>query len=473
MPTRLSEICFPNTSEYPDHLALVGQRHWFTYADLHRQVSGLAAWLRSEGIGAGQVAGIAVRSFQADLLVKVALGRIGACIAMPLPPRVLKGEMPSGLDRVIVDPGTSIRPDARFLALPAQPITTEEADAGHRRDESDRPFSVVPPSAPSTVWPEAPMTQAVAWERLQAVSSGIEPGDRVAVCDVGDPSRTWLSFGTLARGATLLFVPETGLPLSLVRFGVQHLYLSSEVAARMVASPRVLPVAYPALRTVHILGPSPVPGLARRFGDKFAGDVRFMLEVPRLGPMGVSSASDLETTPLGVQQVLEDLSWRVEPSPTGAEGEIRAPPRLLVKHCLGEWHDTGLCALDDPVKGLMVTGRHGRVRRGGALWMDTRLVEQVLKTHEGVSDVMLFWSSGRSKEPQSTAVVVAERACAQSLLEYGREVLGELAPGRVIQVELAGRDSRREYLRHLLATLAGGDDPASISGVDSFPDMDE
>jgi hypothetical protein len=471
MHASLEEFLSPSTPKFGNHLAVVGHRQWLTHSQLQQRIGELAGFLLREGVVARHAIGIAVRKHQTDLLLKLALARIGAGIVTPVPDRVLDGAPTPDLDRVVVDQAPPADRGDLFIQLPAEQADFDAPQCPPRKGDPERDFYLAPPRNPNGEQPAVWLTEAMAWERMLAVTAGIKPHTRVAFCGLQEPARTLLPLGVLARGGTIMFLPARGLSANLARYGADRLIIRSAVANRLVSNPRVPAFTCTRLQAVQIHGSRPVPGLALGFGARFGGTVRFAIDDPRLGPVAVSDAGELETSPLGLQGVLPDMEISIA-AQGRAEGETPDQPTpLLVRHRLGDWRETEFCVFEDPDRGPVITGRTGRVRRLGGLWLETRLVEQVLKTHEGVDDVMVFYESRIGDAGKSTAVMVADHPCTDSLLAHGRKTLGVLAPGKVIQIELAGLDPRRGYLRNLLSMLAGADDKTSFPGVVSISEQ--
>jgi hypothetical protein len=460
--------------ELANHIALLGGRRWLRYCTLRDRIDATTTFLNDAGIADRQVVATQLRDEAQELIVKLALAKLGAGFCVGPPEWVLDRSGPLVPDRIITDVEQDNIEPGLFLRLPEELTGPESADLPLRLNDPDRRFCVSLPDEPQSqqhlVW----LSEAMAWERMLAVTADIEPHTRVALCGLQEPARTLLSFGILARGGTIMFLPSArSLPANLARYGIERLHIQHKVALRMVANPRALPMEYAGLRQIHIHAPRPIPGLAARYAAKFGSEVSFSADDPHLGPLTISDVQELGASPLGLRSPLPDIELRLEPT-DGDEPAIRhSPARLLARQRLGDWLRTDYCAIEDPARGLLFGGRADRAQSVGPLALDTRILEEVLKADEEVRDAMAFADAREDEGASLTAVIIADSPCADRVLARARNTLGILAPAKVIQMELSGLDSRRGYLRNLLHMLATVGSRVSLPGVVSVSDESE
>ena len=446
----------PNaTQRFGDQPAIIEKQGWLTYAQLRNRVEHTAEFLVSHGVSRGQTVGFKIKDPKLELILKLALLDLGVSTLLSTPRWVWNGSGHGFPARFIMEVGAA-DDDERILQLPNDLGHAETPRSPGRLSEGIERLYVVPSRNPADSFDNDWLSDRVVHDRVKAVVPKVRPGERVAFSGLSEPTQTIMQLGALAQGAAAVFLSTRRVVGNLARYGIERLFIDAAGARRMTAPGSRWTQPGAQLAHVNIHGRAPSPGLTANVVEQFGCRASYSVDDRRIGPIVSASDKDLESAPLGLHRMAADLHAKAGDEAGDKQAEGLRTSHLLIKPRSGRWYDSKLLAMERPDQSVLLIGRAERATEVGTLKLDLRFIEGVLSAHEGVEAVMVIAEPTHDESPNLLAMVVADQACADSVLSYGRRHLGLLAPKRVIQVDLPPSAAPRHYLRYFIGNLRKG-----------------
>jgi acyl-coenzyme A synthetase/AMP-(fatty) acid ligase len=476
----ISELITRQAGLRPEAIAIGGRVRKFSYAQLDAAVAHTAERLGALGVAPGAMVGIAMRPLPLNMIVILALARLGA-ISVPVPPREVaakRGQIARRFGLTVVVTGNrdfEVEGVPLLMVDPDWMLPPREFRARGPAAGDGAPWRISLTSGTTG------LPNGVAWTHARSAALfdcyqevlPLRPGDRL-LCSKGLNEGFMLRYAlhALLGGGTLVFdgAPDLSDFVEVIeRQRVTHAIVSPSYLQVLVRS---LPAGTPCL-----------PALAHlSVGGGVLSATVSSLAQERVTPNVYNNHGAAETglTALADPDLLRasrDTTGRIvpwveaqavdeadKPLADGQAGILRYRSRLFpdayfkdpeatASRFRNGWFYPGDVG---SVEGglLRVEARSDDMINLGGMKVNPAEVESVLTGHPGVSDAAAFEGRTSGGEPALFAAVVTSGLVPESeLVAHCRTRLGTRAPAKIFKVERLPRNSAGKLLRRELAAL--------------------
>lgn len=423
----------------PAHPAIIDAQGHVLYRELDGLTTAIARRLRTEGIKAGDLIGVALPNSAEHLLLLCGLVRLGAA-ALPLDPAWPAADIADRLQKfdstwLIVPPdGPSPKGVRRIVADGSwRQATPAEAVDGEFPDDNSQPAFLVLSSGTTGLPKAVMMTHGQLRERLPVVQMnlGFGPRDRYATViplafNIGRVN----CLNTLQTGGTVVVfgerLPIERLPETLRRNRITWTFLTPMHLRRLLQLPERDRPLMPFLRQLQV-GSSTLTAeeraaarrrIAPNFFESYGSN--------ECGLFAVSSPADQARRPdsvgrviVGVEAEIVDDSHR--PLPAGKTGRIRLRgpgfsagyfrnPEATAEAFRDGWFYPGDLAVIDDEGYIHLKGRGDDVINFDGVKIVPDEVEAVLRTHPAVAEAAVVGHQNPARREFPVAFVVLRGA---------------------------------------------------------------
>lgn len=461
----------------PDRPALIRGGQALAYGALARQVRALAAQFARAGLGPGDAVGITQADDVANILVALALIRLG-CRQVALPPRdpaPVRTELAGRLSLVAVV-GT-----AAADAVGGAALLLPDLEAAARED--------IPATSPAGCAELVVGTSGTTGRAKLMVADEAMMVDRAAVLDGlgrvflhrlgfdGNHGKR-LTLRSLVSGGTEV-IPATGAPEELValaaRHGIGRMHLQPQAVGALAAAQARRGAAWPRGTRVFTTG-TRIPHAFRHEVQAALGPVlHVQYGTTEVGMVSIAGPADHAGHPDSVGRLLtgvqaEAVDDEGRALPPGEEGILRFRSSGAVRGYLDDaeanarhfgdgWFRPGDVGRVAPDSELLVAGRHDDMMTLGVIKIFPAEIEAAAEDFPGLRDCAAFaMRSGTLGDIPVLAAVGGPGFDAAALLAHCRARLGLRAPRKVVVLDALPRTTTGKVRRAELAARvsAGG-----------------
>jgi acyl-coenzyme A synthetase/AMP-(fatty) acid ligase len=465
----------------PDAPAVIAGTHKLSFAALEAAVQSSAAALAAQGLGPGDTVGIALGFAPAQVIVLLALARLGA-VSVQIP----ASEEPATRKAIVrqfkvsaviaLDKAGGVDDCGLVLWDGAAWMRKGRAAARASAPGGERPWSLMLSSG-TTGTPRAIVrthAEAIRLAGLQARLVDVRPDDRFLCCVSPALAASQMRLlRHLLEGSAVVFETGPELANAIERHGVTHTFVTPIVLESWVKNYRPGMASLKSMRHFASGGGPLTATLSAEFMEKVTpnffvnyGTVETALaaladpqthrrhpgSIGRVVPWLEAQVVDQDGKPLPPGQP-GALGFRGEAVPTGyfppETGTLEA-----AKAFRDGWFYPGDIARIDREGIVTIEGRADDMVNVGGAKISLGEIERALASHPDVIEVAAF----RAASPQGwdllMAAVVARSALdEQALLQYARARLGKRSPTRIFRLDALPRNAMGKIVRRELASL--------------------
>lgn len=465
--------------QFPARPAAIDRCLPVSYALVARDSRRLAAWLAGQGLGPGDTVGITIAEDLPQLLVSLALLRLG-CRQVSLPrrdPAPMRAALAQRLGVVaIVGEAAGDAIDGTSLLLPDPGgIVADTALDG-------APLPSVPPGGGMLLFGSSGTTGA---PKLMAVTEGMILAQGQLLAPYGAvfhrqlPADTnhgkRLQLRSIGTGGTEVFgnsIGEDGLGGLCARFGVQRAHLSPlRAEVLIVAEGARAGAALPATTRLFTTGGRVAPELRVRLTAAIPGGLYIHYGTTETGSISLALPADHAAEPEtvgrafpGVTVAVVDEAGRAVPQGELGLMRIRSPGAIAgylddveaTRRAFRDgWFQPGDVGRITASGLIVLAGRNDEMMNLGAIKIFPAEIEAAAAGFPGLLDCAAFARTlpGLGEVPLLAAVAGAGFD-ATALLAQCRARLGPRAPRKVVVVDTLPRNAQGKVLRRDLAAGA-------------------
>mgnify|MGYP001281146410 CR=1 FL=1 len=457
----------------PDRPALVHGGGVLGYGALVRQVGAVAAQFARAGLGPGDSAGITMRDDVANILVTLALIRLGCRqVALPLrDPAPLREDLAQRLRLAVV-----IGEDSAD-ALGGAALLRPDIEAARAAPDAARPpppgvAELVVGTSGTTGRPKLmAATEAMMVDRAPILAAHGRIFLHALGFDGNHGKR--LTLRSLVTGGTEVLpgAAAAGFAALARRFGIERMHLQPQAAAALLLE-RGRDGAFPPGMRLFTTGTRIPQALRLELQAALGVGVHVQYGTTEVGMVSLAGPSDHARHPDGVGRVFPGIEVSTVDAqgrmlPPGAEGLLGFRSSGAVRGYLddaeadarffpGGWFRPGDVGSVAPDGELRILGRQDDMMTLGVIKIFPAEIEAVAEGFPGLSDCAAFaLPSGSLGEIPMLACVAGPGFDAAALLALCRARLGVRAPRKVVVLAALPRNAAGKVLRRALPRLAG------------------
>lgn len=473
----LIERILASVERSPDAPAIIAADAAITYRALLALVSNTAKNLHARGIRPGEVVALTMAQAPMQLILLVALARLGA-VVVSVPPVYRLPERTTIYRRFAIGTVVSEWGDAGIEGTKS--IVVQGVSA--RGDETRLDFTDFVPRR------DTPMrigltsgTTGVPKGFLQTHGSFVERMDRMA-CGDGRSARVIppylhitaavnLALFALSAGGAVVFPRDYGNAsfLEAVRkHGVTHVGLPPVHLALMLQGLADDGPAFPSITHLRLMGGTPSASLLALARKRFSPNLYLPYAISEIGVVSMATPAILASVPGTSGRIepgvrLEVLDGSGRPLPAGESGEIR----VAIEGMPGAYHGPDAPDRTRFRGGWFHPGDRGRVSPGGLVFIEGRsddivnvggrkvapgFVEKILEEHPAVREAAVFAAGEGIEGTRLTAALVAGAPIdLDGLRAFAQSRLSVLAPSSYLEVASLPRNAMGKLVREGLA----------------------
>lgn len=477
MAANVAELVYQRAACQPDGVALLTDERAISYAELRRLVGIAAHFLRTQGIGAGEVVGMSMAQIPLHLVVLLALAQIGA-VSLPLHPAVPRERRQLAARRFGARWVVSGRSELALEGVGFADLKGLSFETGAPQDYRIAPVADGDPmriaiSSGTSGDPKGmALTHAMIGTREATPGTAADAASRVLTMDLNFIAGFRPAIGALARGSSVVFaasLAEPHLIAALRRHRVTHASVSPLQAKALAGLAAAAGAACPDLACLRILGGAVSTETLRAITAHLTQNVHVIYGSTESGAVTHATPQILAGHPDSVGRVCE---WaRVEvvddagaPQPAGRTGALRIRSAHQVEgyyrdeartrqHFREGWFYPGDLGHFDEDGLLYIEGRSDDQLNIGGLKVDPVDIEQTLERHPGVLEAGAFsFQAEEGGEALAVGLVLADGTLLEAVRQHAIKQLGPLAPRHYLRCAALPRTPTGKLKRLELAS---------------------
>jgi long-chain acyl-CoA synthetase len=475
----IADLVERQARERPDAPAIIAGARVMSYARLNSAVDHIAAALRTEGLAPGDVVGSAWNLAPEQVILTLALARLGA-VSIALYPRDKLSTRKSlveqfGATAIVLDQSEFAVPGCRTIFWRSlQRVCGRESSGAPRFEGGHKPWAILFSSGTSGGRPKAILrthAEAVALAGRQSAFLGIKPGHRY-LCNMSLnlAAAQMRVLRHVLFGSAVVF-PTGDSHDTIERYGVTHALVTPNTLEEWVT--RLTPDRKPLKSLVHLAcGGGPVLETVRRqCFERLTPSLFINYGTVETALTAMADPDTQQRFPGSVGRVVPWIEVGVvdernRPVPSAATGFLRfrgegvatayhgitAEPGITEKAFRDGWFYPGDVGRIGPDGLLYVEGRSDDVINVGGRKVSASEIEAVLIGYPGIAAAAAFSKMSPSAKAVSLAVVVTSGAVDwDALQQHCRAELGNKAPSRILRVTSIPRNAMGKVDKQELA----------------------